>query len=159
MPDFINTGYVQYDPMNTLNPYRHHPYKNSTLIEISSRRLGTKTMYVYLYSQEVVSGIRSSYIDKESSFVSVINLYFHLLSEDELKKILVSTLGEDITIILGNRYHLFKEYEKYLRQSIETSKKIQNSYAVLVSQYNQFLGKTANLEAALKYQQEYFKKY
>jgi hypothetical protein len=151
LPDFINTGYVSYDPINTFNPY-----KNSTLIEISSRRLGTKT---YLFSQEVVSGIRSSYIDKESSFVSVLNLYSNLLSEDESKNIVVSTPGEDITIILWNRYHLFKEYEEYLRQSIETSKKIQNSYAVLVSQYNQFLGKTANLEAALKYQQEYFKKY
>ncbi|MBS9389375.1 MAG: dynamin family protein [Dolichospermum sp. WA123] len=156
LPDFINTGYVSYDPMNTLNPYRHHSYQNSTLIEISSRRLGTKTVYVYLFSEEVVSGIRSSYIDKESSFVSVINLYFHSVSEDELKKILVSTLGEDITIILWNRYHLFKEYEEYLRQSIETSKKIQNSYAIFVSQYNQFLGKTANLEKDLKYLQKYF---
>jgi hypothetical protein len=156
LPDFINTGYVSYDPINTLNPYRHHPYKNSTLIEISSRRLGTKTVYVYLFSQEVVSGIRSSYIDKESSFVSVLNLYSNLLSEDESKNIVVSTPGEDITIILWNRHHLFQEYEEYLRQSIETSKKIQNSYAIFVSQYNQFLGKTANLEKDLKYLQKYF---
>ena len=157
LPDFINTGYVSYDPMNTLNPYRHHSYQNSTLIEISSRRLGTKTVYVYLFSEEVVSGIRSSYIDKESSFVSVINLYFHSVSEDELKKILVSTLGEDITIILWNRYHLFKEYEEYLRQLIETSKKIQNSYTIIVSQYKLLLDKAANLEKYLQYQQDYLK--
>ncbi|WP_152608815.1 hypothetical protein [Aphanizomenon flos-aquae] len=143
--------------MNTLNPYRHHSYQNSTLIEISSRRLGTKTVYVYLFSEEVVSGIRSSYIDKESSFVSVINLYFHSVSEDELKKILVSTLGEDITIILWNRYHLFKEYEEYLRQLIETSKKIQNSYTIIVSQYKLLLDKAANLEKYLQYQQDYLK--
>lgn len=170
LPDFIHTGYTLYDPIETLNPYRYsrfHDYQNPTVvesltrsIEISSVRISTTTSYdFYSFYQERVSKIRSACIEKKISFVSVMNLYFDMSNPLDNSFQPTGTPAEDFTTILRNRYHLFQEYEEYLRQSIETSKKIQNSYTILVSKYNQFLGRTANLEAALKYQQEYFKKH
>ncbi|QJB43295.1 hypothetical protein [Dolichospermum flos-aquae] len=68
-------------------------------------------------------------------------------------------LNEDIDAFIQQRDNLLKEYEISLQFTIQTKKKIQNSYRIFVSQYSEFLGKTANLEKDLKYLQEYFKQH
>ncbi|WYM00730.1 MAG: dynamin family protein [Gloeotrichia echinulata CP02] len=165
LPNFIYTGYVSYDPIETHDPYSYHSYQSQYwkdfvesvkgAIEISSVRRST-TPYSF---GERISNIRSVWIEKKISFVSVMNLYYDVSNDLDNSFSPTDTTVEDVTTILWNRYHLFKEYEEYLRQSIETSKKIQNSYTIFVSKYNQFLDKTANLEKDLKYLQEYFKQH
>lgn len=68
-------------------------------------------------------------------------------------------LNEDIDAFIQQRDNLLKEYEISLQLTIQIKKKIQNSYRISVSQYNQFLDKIANLEIDLKYQQEYLKQH
>ena len=68
-------------------------------------------------------------------------------------------LNEDIDAFIQQRDNLLREYETSLQFTIQTKKKIQNSYRIFVSQYSEFLDKKANLEKDLKYQQEYFKKH
>ena len=68
-------------------------------------------------------------------------------------------LNEDINAFIQQRDNLLREYKISLQFTIQTKKKIQNSYRILVSQYSEFLGKTANLEKDLKYLQEYFKQH
>jgi GTPase Era involved in 16S rRNA processing len=68
-------------------------------------------------------------------------------------------LNEDIDAFIQQRDNLLREYKISLQFTIQTKKKIQNSYRIFVSQYSEFLGKTANLEKDLKYLQEYFKQH
>jgi hypothetical protein len=168
LPDFIQTGYTSYDPIETLDPYRssrYHCYQNPTVveslrrsIEISSVRVSTTTSYdFYSFYQERVSKIRSICIQKKISFVSVMNLYSDVSNALDNNFQPTDTPVEDFTKILWNRYHLFKEYEQYLRKSIEINKEKQNSYAMFKNQYIQFLDGIASLEKDLQYQQDYSK--
>jgi hypothetical protein len=62
-------------------------------------------------------------------------------------------------IIFQQEKIFLKEYENDLQRSLNTNKETLKQYLPLEKEYIQFLGKTANLEKDLKYQQEYFNQY
>ena len=68
-------------------------------------------------------------------------------------------LNEDIDAFIQQRDNLLKEYEQDLQSSLKAVQHKLNRCLMIKNKYVQFLGKTANLEKDLKYQQDYCKQH
>ena len=144
-------GYkVEVDTTNT-NP----PVNN---IEIAYACEGT---WVGL-SNSQSSKSHSYYVTKETIYKTINYLFNSVVLEQGiyiLSRGIRQLLFGYANIIFQQEKIFLKEYENDLQRSLNTNKETLKQYLPLEKEYIQFLGKTANLEKDLKYQQEYFKQH
>jgi hypothetical protein len=144
-------GYkVEVDTTNT-NP----PVNN---IEIAYACEGT---WVGL-SNSKSSKSHSYYVTKETIYKTINYVFNSVVLEQgiyNLSGCIRQLLFGYANIIFQQEKIFLKEYENDLQRSLNTNKETLKQYLPLEKEYIQFLGKTANLEKDLKYQQEYFNQY
>ena len=144
-------GYkVEVDTTNT-NP----PVNN---IEIAYACEGT---WVGLWNSKS-SKSHSYYVTKETIYKTINYLFNSVVLEQGiyiLSRGIRQLLFGYANIIFQQEKIFLKEYENDLQRSLNTNKETLKQYLPLEKEYIQFLGKTANLEKDLKYQQEYFKQH